>query len=177
MEVLHLINTDLIRYADENQWSVTFRKKVSILLLPSIMTLIIHRFTFYFYQNGYRVVARFFWTINYIVFSVDFIPFTELGAYCYLAHPVGCVIMGKIGSHATIFPGVLIGGGRGDNDIGGGKGSPVIGDNVIIGGHCTILGAIRIGNNVKIGANSLVLSNVPDNSVAVGNPCRIVEKI
>lgn len=176
-EVFQLIYTDLIRYADENKWPFTFIKKISILLLPCIMTLIIHRFTFYFYKNGHRIIARLLWTINYVFFSVDIVPFTDIGSHCYFPHPVGCVIMGKIGSYSTIFAGVTFGAGRGNDDIGGGIGAPVFGNNVILGARSTILGSIKIGNNVKIGANSLVLSDVPDNSVTYGNPCHIVENI
>lgn len=57
------------------------------------------------------------------------------------------------------------------------KGKPIkIGDNVWIGANTTILPEVTIGNNVIIGANSLVVKNIPDNSIAVGNPCKVIRK-
>lgn len=53
---------------------------------------------------------------------------------------------------------------------------PIIGDNVIIGTGARILGNVRIGNNVKIGSNSVVLTDIPDNCLAVGVPARIIRK-
>lgn len=60
----------------------------------------------------------------------------------------------------------------GDNDN-----RPIIGDNVTLGVNVTIIGGITIGNNVIIGAGSVVVHDIPNNSVAVGNPCRVIKTI
>lgn len=76
----------------------------------------------------------------------------------------------KIGKNATIHQGVTIG----RIHFGEKKGVPVIGDNVVIYAGANVSGSIKIGNNVVIGANSVVLDDVPDNCVAVGAPARII---
>ena len=77
----------------------------------------------------------------------------------------------KIGKNATIYNGVTIGL-KHDTDIQG----PTIGECVYIGTGAKILGAIKIGNNVSIGANAVVLTDVPDDSIAVGIPARIIPR-
>jgi len=74
----------------------------------------------------------------------------------------------KIGKNATIYHGVTVGVKKDDETQG-----PVIGDNVYIGAGAKVLGAIKIGNNVTIGANAVVLTDVPDNSLAVGIPAHV----
>ena len=54
---------------------------------------------------------------------------------------------------------------------------PVIGDNVYIAANATVIGGVNIGNNVIIGAGSVVVNDIPDNSVAVGNPARVIRPI
>jgi len=74
----------------------------------------------------------------------------------------------RIGAHCTLRHGVTIG-----NRVEGG-GVPVIGDNVELGAYAQVLGGVRIGNDCRIGAMSLVLSDVPDGCTAVGVPARII---
>ncbi len=87
-----------------------------------------------------------------------------------LMHPVGVVINGGVkgGSRVVLESGVVLGAAR--------SGFPVevprLGDNIFIGSGAKIIGNISIGNNVRIGANSVVLDDVPDNSVVVGIPAR-----
>lgn len=74
----------------------------------------------------------------------------------------------KIGTNCTLRQGVTIGNRKTNEDV------PIIGNNVDIGAGAVIIGGIKIGNNVSIGANAVVLTDVPDNSIAVGNPARII---
>ena len=101
------------------------------------------------------------------------IPFiTEIGPGLFIGH-FGCIFIYpecKIGKNLNISQGVTIGNAnRGKN-----KGYPTIGDNVYIGPGAKIIGAVKVGNNVAIGANCVVTKDVPDNAVVVGVPGTII---
>jgi len=76
----------------------------------------------------------------------------------------------QIGKNCNISHGVTVG----QMNRGGRKGTPTIGDNVYIGPGARVIGQIRIGNNVAIGANTVVTKDVPDNAVLVGAPGRVI---
>jgi serine O-acetyltransferase len=98
----------------------------------------------------------------------------EIGGGLYLAHLAGVVIGNKtkIGRNAYILQGVTLGGNCGrERD---GQTQPMLGDNVLIAAGAKVLGPVRIGNNVEIGANAVVLDDLPDESVAVGVPARVI---
>ncbi len=101
------------------------------------------------------------------------IPYeTKIDSGLYIGHFGGIVVSGKsiIGKNLNISQGVTLGmANRGPN-----KGYPVIGDNVYIGPGAKIVGAVKIGNNVAIGANCVVTKNIPDNAVVVGVPGKII---
>ena len=88
-------------------------------------------------------------------------------------HGMGIVIgeTSIIGDNVTIYHGVTLGG----VSLAKGKRHPTIGNNVLIGAGAKILGNITIGDNSKIGANSVVLKAVPENSVAVGIPAKLLK--
>ena len=98
---------------------------------------------------------------------------SKIGAGIYLAHPSSTYLNAKaIGKNFTCRQNTTIG-----NKYENGKIScPTIGENVNVGANVCIIGDIHIGNNVTIGAGSVVISSLPDNCVAVGNPARIVRK-
>lgn len=92
----------------------------------------------------------------------------KIGAGLRIFH-FGCIVLNPdviIGENCTLRHGVTIGTRTGDHDV------PVIGNNVNIGAGAKILGKIKIGDNVTIGANAVVISDVPDNHIAVGVPAR-----
>lgn len=91
------------------------------------------------------------------------------GLVCF--HPFATVINAKsIGENFEFRNGLTIGNKFNDNDL-----LPTIGDNVVVGANVCIIGAIHIGNNVDIGAGSVVVKSVPSNSVVVGNPGRVIK--
>ena len=102
------------------------------------------------------------------------IPLNAFDIGMHLPHYGGIIVNGnvKIGKNCSIRPFSVIGNKRnGDNnDV------PTIGDNVTIGCNVSIIGGITIGSNVTIGAGSVVINNVPDNAIVVGNPARIISK-
>lgn len=100
------------------------------------------------------------------------LPFkTNIGPGLVFPH-FSCIIINpktKIGENCTVFQGVTIGSKRGADG-----GSPQFGDNCVIGAGASIIGNCKIGNNVFIGANALVVKDIPDNSVVGGNPAKIL---
>jgi len=117
-------------------------------------------------------IARIF--LNHLTYklSISIPPSTEIGSGFYIGHFGGIVINGKsvIGKNCNISHGVTLG----QANRGANKGYPTLGDNVYIGPGAKILGAVKIGNNVAIGANSVVTKDILDNSVVAGVPARII---
>lgn len=97
-----------------------------------------------------------------------------IGAGFFIAHPYGITINDKsiLGNNCNISKGVTIG----QENRGMRKGVPVIGDNVWIGVNSTIVGRIRIGNDVLIAPNTYLNKDVPDHSIVIGNPAKIISK-
>ena len=103
------------------------------------------------------------------------IPFeTSIGSGFYIGHFGGIVVNEKsiIGKNCNISHGVTLG----ESNRGERKGCPVLGDNVYIGPGAKIIGNVRIGNHVAIGANCVVTRDVPDHSVVVGIPGRVISQ-
>ena len=120
------------------------------------------------WNHKFRLLAKFYWRLIYILFSCHIPPTVEMEKGVNIAHGVGIVIHqnSKIGEGTIIYQNVTIGSGHG----------PIIGKNCILGAGCCILGNVIIGDNCKIGANAVVLNDVPDNCTVVGVPGKIVKK-
>jgi serine O-acetyltransferase len=115
-------------------------------------------------------VYRILFKLVQILTGVELPCEAEVGANFTIDHFGGIIVSGfaKFGNNCRIRDGVVIGLRRIDD-----KRAPVLGDNVDIGSGAKLLGAIRIGNNVLIGANAVVLCDVPDDSIAVGVPATV----
>lgn len=175
-ELFRLIGTDIERSAEINGWKLSFFKKISILLLPAMMSTAFYRISHFFHVNGHRHLARLFWTWNIHLFASDIAPHSEIGPYFYMPHSVGTVIAAKMGSHVTFYALACIGRGSKPKDVGAGTGLPVVGDHVVIGARSMILGPITIGSHATIGPGSVVMKNVPEHVVVFGNPARVIRK-
>ena len=105
--------------------------------------------------------------------GVEIHPGAMIGTGFFIDHGMGVVIgeTSEIGDYVTLFQGVTLGGTGKER----GKRHPTLGNHVVVGAGAKVLGGIRIGDNVKIGANAVVLRSVPPNSTVVGNPGRIVK--
>ncbi|MER0172149.1 MAG: serine acetyltransferase [Nitrosomonas sp.] len=118
--------------------------------------------------------ARFFlYRLTYRL-GISIPPRTKIGSGFYIGHFGGIVVNGEsiIGKNCNISQGVTLGqANRGRN-----KGYPILGDNIYIGPGAKIVGAVKIGNNVAIGANCVVTRDIPDNSVVVGIPGKVISQ-
>ncbi len=121
------------------------------------------------------MLPMYIWQKTIEIFTGISIPASaSIGHSFYIGHFGGIVLNAKavIGSNCNISQGVTIG----VSGVGEKRGLPIIGDNVYIGANTVIAGKIKVGNNCLIGACSLVNKDLPDNSVAVGVPAEIVSE-
>jgi serine O-acetyltransferase len=105
--------------------------------------------------------------------GIEIHPGARIGKGFFIDHGMGVVIgeTAEVGDYVTLFQGVTLGGTGKER----GKRHPTLGNHVVVGAGAKILGGIRIGDNVKIGANSVVLKSVPANSTVIGVPARVIK--
>ena len=105
--------------------------------------------------------------------GIEIHPSAKIGTGFFIDHGMGVVIgeTAEIGDYVTLFQGVTLGGTGKER----GKRHPTLGNHVVVGAGAKILGGITIGDNVKIGANSVVLKNVSANSTVIGVPARVIK--
>ena len=105
--------------------------------------------------------------------GIEIHPSAKIGTGFFIDHGMGVVIgeTAEIGNYVTLFQGVTLGGTGKER----GKRHPTLGNHVVVGAGAKILGGITIGDNVKIGANSVVLKNVAPNSTVIGVPARVIK--
>lgn len=119
----------------------------------------------------FRLFCRIMLSVTRFAYKVEISPGTEIGEGLYVGHPYCITINPKavIGKNCNIHKGVTIG----QENRGKRRGTPIIGDSVWIGVNSTIVGAIKIGDDVLIAPNTYVNIDVPSHSVVFGNPCII----
>ncbi len=132
-----------------------------------------HRISHFFFKVKFYFLARLISQITRFFTGIEIHPGAKIGRKFFIDHGMGVVIgeTCEIGNNVTIYQGVTLGGTGKEK----GKRHPTIRDNALIAAGAKVLGAIEIGENVKIGSGSVVLKNVPPNSTVVGIPGRIVK--
>ena len=144
-----------------------------ILLYPGFHALLFYRIAHFLNNLKLKFIARLISQIARFLTGIEIHPGAKIGKRLFIDHGMGIVIgeTTTIGNNCTIYHGVTLGGTGKDKY----KRHPDLGDNVIVGCGAKILGSIKIGSNVKIGANAVVLREVPDNSTVVGVPGKIID--
>ena len=144
------------------------------LLYPSIHAVIHHKISHFLYKKKIIFLARLISQISRFFTGIEIHPGAQIEKHLFMDHGMGIVIgeTSIIGENVTIYHGVTLGGVSLDK----GKRHPTIGNNVIIGAGAKVLGNITIGDNSKIGANSVILKDIPKDSVPVGVPGKIITK-
>jgi len=141
---------------------------------PGLWALLFHRIAHWLYKKGLRFLPRFISAIGQFLTVIDIHPAASIGRRVFIDHGVGVVIgeTAIIGNDVIIYQQVTLGGVRTDK----GKRHPTLEDGVVIGAGAKILGNITIGANSKVGANSVVVKDVPPESTAVGIPARVLKR-
>lgn len=136
-----------------------------LLLYPGPRAVFFHRIAHALYKAKLFFIARFVADISRTLTGIEIHPGAQLGKRLVIDHGVGCVIgeTAIVGDDCVIFHGVTLGGMKFEPI----KRHPTVGNNVLIGTGAKILGPIMIGDNSKIGANAVVIKDVPANSVIV----------
>jgi serine O-acetyltransferase len=135
---------------------------------PGIHALLAHRLAHALMQRGVPVAPRLISLLARAATGVEIHPAARIGEGLFIDHGAGVVIgeTADIGRDVTLYQGVTLGG----TGFATGKRHPTVQDNVTIGSGAKLLGPITIGHGAKIGANSVVITDVPPNSTVVGNP-------
>lgn len=146
---------------------------IILLTYPGVHAIFSHRIAHFFYNLKCKSFARILSQISRFNTGIEIHPGAKIGKRLFIDHGIGVVIgeTAVIGNDVTIFHQVTLGGTG--KDIG--KRHPTIHDNVMISAGAKILGPVDIGENSKIGANAVILGDLPANSTAVGLPAKIVK--
>jgi serine O-acetyltransferase len=131
-----------------------------------------YRINHWLWNHGFFLIGRFFSQIARFLTGIEIHPGAKIGRRLFIDHGVGVVIgeTAVVGNDVTLYQGVTLGGTGKEL----GKRHPTIEDNVVVGGGAKILGNITVGKNCRIGAGSVVLRNVPEDSTVVGVPGHII---
>jgi len=135
---------------------------------PGVHALLAHRIAHALYGLGVPLLPRLIAAISRSLTGIEIHPAATIGTGFFIDHGMGVVIgeTAEIGDDVTLYQGVTLGG----TGFATGKRHPTIQDNVTIGSGAKLLGPIVVGHGSKIGANSVVIHDVPPNSTVVGNP-------
>ena len=150
-----------------------------ILCYPGFHVLIFHKFASRLWKAGHRTPARFLSHLGRVFTGIEIHPGATIGRRVLIDHGMGVVIgeTAVVGEDSIIYQGVTLGAGSAarqgalSRDT---KRHPTLGSNVVVGSGAEIQGAIIVGDNVRVASGSIVLKDVPANSIVVGVPGRVV---
>ena len=139
---------------------------------PGFHALTAYRFNHALYRMGIPILPRWFSQFARFLTGIEIHPGAKIGQNVFIDHGMGVVIgeTAQVGDGCTIYQGVTLGG----TSLSHGKRHPTLGSKVTVGVNSAVLGAIMLGDNVKVGAGSVVIRDVPENATVVGIPAHIV---
>ncbi|WP_226685743.1 serine O-acetyltransferase [Stutzerimonas stutzeri] len=139
---------------------------------PGVHAIMLYRLAHRLWRRQWRYLARLLSFAGRLLSNVDIHPGARIGARFFIDHGAGVVIgeTAEIGDDVTLYHGVTLGG----TSWRKGKRHPTLGDGVLVGAGAKILGPISIGRNARVGANSVVVQDVPDGCTVVGIPGKVV---
>ncbi|WP_310494339.1 serine O-acetyltransferase [Dechloromonas sp.] len=140
---------------------------------PGVHAILTHRLSHRLWRAGWRFPARLLSFVGRTLTNVDIHPGATIGRRFFIDHGA-CVVIGEtaeVGNDVTLYHGVTLGGTSWNK----GKRHPTLADGVVVGAGAKILGPINIGERVRVGANSVVVKDVPADRTVVGVPGRIVD--
>lgn len=144
---------------------------------PSFVCVFLYRLSNHCYRSGHRYIARFWWHLNMLLTGADISEPADIGAGLVVMAPAGTALMGKAGRNLTLMPCAGVGGEMGRlDDVGGGPGVPVLGDDVILEPHSGVLGPIVIGNRVRVCAGMGLTVDTPDDTYVEGATVRLIRR-
>jgi serine O-acetyltransferase len=143
-----------------------------VLCYPGFHAVLLHRIAHRLYRGGWYTLARFTSQVSRQLTGIEIHPGATIGRRFFIDHGMGVVIgeTAEIGDDCLLYQGVTLGGTGKDT----GKRHPTLGSGVVVGTGAKILGNIRIGDHVKVGAGSVVVHPVPNHCTVVGVPGRVV---
>ncbi|MEA2678651.1 MAG: serine O-acetyltransferase [Candidatus Binataceae bacterium] len=139
-----------------------------VLAYPGLHAIWIHHVSHWLWQHNLKLLGRLLSEFSRWITGIEIHPAAKIGRRLFIDHGMGVVIgeTVRIGNDVTLYQGVTLGG----TGFATGKRHPTVEDNVTIGSGAKLLGPITVGHGSKIGANSVVIHDVPANSTVVGNP-------
>lgn len=141
-----------------------------------MLPVVLIRLSEFFFEQRLGALAKLCSIANVVMFGIESSPQVKIGGGLFLPHTVGTVLGAEsIGDNATILQGVTLGTAEPDNGFTATL-RPVIGNNVTIGAGAKVIGRVTVGDHAKVGANAVVLQDVPAYCIAVGVPARIISR-
>jgi serine O-acetyltransferase len=166
--VLREIRDDVLAARERDPAAAGVRAGEILAMWPGVHAVLAYRVAHALYGAGVPLLPRLLALVTRAVTGIEIHPAAKIGARLFIDHGSGVVIgeTAEIGDDVTIYQGVTLGG----TGFATGKRHPTVQSNVTIGSGAKLLGPITIGHGAKIGANSVVIHDVPPNSTVVGNP-------
>jgi serine acetyltransferase len=169
-----LIRSDFARLVTHLEQGASLAHRAYFFLLPGMQALFWYRISRYCYLRGWVGLARFINLVAIYLTRAEIPPTTSIGPSALIAHATGVALFGRIGARFTIQGDGGCGGGFGTEDIGGGPGYAVIGDDVVLAHGAKVLGPVRIGDGVHVGPCALVTTDVPAGALVLWPRPRIL---
>ena len=166
--VVRELREDLTAAQERDPAARSVLRSEILLTYGGVQAVLSHRVAHALHEAGVPVLPRLLANATRVLTGVEIHPAARVGDSLFIDHGAGVVIgeTAEIGRNVTLYQGVTLGG----TGFQRGKRHPTVGDDVVIGSGAKLLGPIKVGARAKIGANSVVVHDVPANSTVVGNP-------